>query len=292
MKLLTVILLTYNHEKTLARAFDSILEQETNFDFDIFVLEDCSTDRTAEVCREYKAKYPEKIHLFLNEKILGPAHNYKQGLLKVQSKYHAFLEGDDYWCDKRKLQSQVDALEQNSQYTMCGHDTLVQDTINQEECTFSASFGPIKKTSYNVKERFRVHPSSRLYRNVIDFSAIPHYMVFDTRIYLLYLLHGDLYYIDRIMSVYNITGTGFWSGRSKAQQKILALKLNYQMNQFLSRYITQSSYPKLARSRTFQKFVKNRLLWSMSYYLKMVRLHFKRIVELIYNRVHSDFEKK
>ena len=133
MKLLTVILLTYNHEKTIAKAFESILEQQTNFEFEIFVLEDCSTDKTADICRQYKQRYPNKIRLFLNEKNLGVTKNLKEGLLKIKTKYFAFLEGDDYWCNKYKLQKQVDALEKNPECMICGHNTLFKDMVNNKE---------------------------------------------------------------------------------------------------------------------------------------------------------------
>ncbi|MHC4951248.1 MAG: glycosyltransferase, partial [Planctomycetota bacterium] len=224
--MLTVILLTYNHEATISRAFDSILEQETGFNFNIFVLEDCSTDRTAQICKDYQTKYPGKIKLFLNERNLGPAQNYKNGLLKVTAKYYAFLEGDDYWCNKKKLQKQVAALEANPDCTMAGHDTLYKDLVEHKEKTFRSMFNIGLKTKYSVHDKFRVHLSSRVYRNIIDLTKVPDFMFFDTRQYLLYLSKGKLFYIDEIMSVYNKTGTGLWSGMSECDRKRLVLDLD------------------------------------------------------------------
>jgi glycosyltransferase involved in cell wall biosynthesis len=279
MKLLTVILLTYNHEKTIAKAFESILEQQTNFEFDIFVLEDCSTDRTAHICKEYKKKHPDKITLFLNEKNFGVTRNFKQGLLNVKSKYFAFLEGDDYWCDRKKLQKQVDVLNQHPECTMCGHDTLVRDLVKRTQWLFSSVFNYEKKEKYNVSEDFRVHPSSRLYRNVIDISAIPHYMLYDTRLYLLYLLKGDMVFIDSIMSVYNITGSGFWTRRNKTQQRLLSLKLDYQTNRFLNHIIPRSHSSQLINFKPFNEFEKSRVGWIIAYYFKMLKLRFRLAFE-------------
>jgi len=278
MKILTVVLLTYNHEDYIARAFDSILEQKTNFDFEIFVLEDCSTDRTADICREYKEKYPDKIRLFLNEKNLGVTRNFKQGLLNVKSKYFAFLEGDDYWCDENKLQKQVDALEQNPDCIICGHNTLYKDLVNQKEWLLVNSSKLNIKTKYTLNDKFGVHPSSRVYRNVIDLTDLPANMLFDTHIYLLYLTKGDLFYIDEVMSVFNETGVGFWSGKNRKERRIKALELRYEANKYFNFAYDYKYYP----NSNFLKALKNilgiKLGWFWFYHLERLRLQLKYII--------------
>ena len=236
-------ILTYNHEKTIAKAFESILEQQTNFEFDIFVLEDCSTDKTADICRQYKRKYPDKIRLFLNEKNLGVTENLKKGLLQVKTKYFAFLEGDDYWCDENKLQKQVDALEQNPDCTLCGHNTLCKDMIKNTQWLLIDNSEHEIKTKYTVKDNFGVHPSSRVYRNIVDLTDIPEHMVFDTHSYLLYLTKGALFYIDEVMSVYHKTGTSFWSGQSRKERRLMSLKLRYETNKYFNFVYDCKYYP-------------------------------------------------
>lgn len=275
MKTLTAILLTYNHEKTIAKAFESILEQETDFDFDIYVCEDCSTDRTADICREYQEKYSDKIRLFLNDKNLGVTRNFKQGLLNVKSNYFAFLEGDDYWCDKSKLQLQVNALEMNPDCVLCAHKTLYRDHINNSEWTIPDEKKHTIKTRYTIGERVKVHASSRVYRNIIKASDVPHFMFLDTDMLSMYLTKGDMVFLDRIMSVYNSTGTGYWSGKSTKKRRLINVKQWYDANKYLNfvchdRYYTKSKMLKLLK-RIFG--IKPGLFFY--YYLETIRLHIK-----------------
>lgn len=275
MKTLTAVLLTYNHEKTISRAFDSILEQKTNFDFDIFVLEDCSTDRTADICREYKKRYPDKIRLFLNERNLGVTANFKQGLLNVKSKYFAFLEGDDYWCSENKLQKQVNILEQNPDCIMCGHNTLFKDIVNQKEWLLIDSSKYEIKIKYTLNDKFGVHPSSRVYRNTIDLTDYPSYMVLDTHIYLLYLTKGDLFYIDDVMSVYNKTGDGFWSGKTRKERKLAALELRYKANKYFNFAYDHKYFPNRKFLRALKNILGIKRGWFLFYHLEKLKLQLK-----------------
>ncbi len=278
MKTLTTVLLTYNHEKTIARAFDSILSQKTNFEFNIFVLEDCSTDGTADICREYKNKYPDKIELFLNKKNLGVMENLKQGLLKISSKYIAFLEGDDYWCNENKLQKQVDIMEQNTDCTLCGHNTLFKDLSQNKEWLLIDKSEYIIKEKYTIKDDFRIHPSSRVYRNIIDFTDIPLHMILDTHIYLLFLSRGNLYYIDEVMSVYHLTPDGFWAGRRKGNKRLMTLDLRYKTNKYFN---FAYDYKFFARSK-FLKRLKSifgiKVGWFLFYHIEKTRLQLKYLI--------------
>ena len=276
MKLLTVILLTYNHEESIARAFDSILEQQTEFDFDIFVLEDCSTDRTAEVCREYKAKYPEKIHLFLNEQNLGATQNYKQGLPQVETKYHAFLEGDDYWCDKNKLQIQVDALENNPDCILCAHRTLLKDLVNHKEWLIPDEKKYPTKKRYTIKDNIKtVHLSSRVCRNIVDLNPVPDFMFLDTEILSLYLMKGDMLFLDEVMSVYNWTGDGFWTRKSVKQRRLMDIKQRYAANKYLGFTCDYRYFPRSKILNFLKMTLGVKAGWLIYYYIEIVRLHLK-----------------
>src|SRR5438132_598175 len=93
---LTVILLTYNHEHTVARALDSVLEQETTYPYRIWICEDCSTDATLEVCRNYAEKHSDKIDLISQQTNTGGRH-FQVALERISTPYLTVLEGDDYW---------------------------------------------------------------------------------------------------------------------------------------------------------------------------------------------------
>ena len=122
--LLSVRLITYNHEKYIRQAIDSILAQKVNFTWDIVIADDFSTDSTRSILIEYEKKYPNLIKLILQKENVGPARNFVDLISFKTSSYIAYIEGDDYWTDSLKLQKQVDFLEKNIDYSICFHNTL------------------------------------------------------------------------------------------------------------------------------------------------------------------------
>jgi len=114
--MVSVFMITYNHENYIAQAIKSVLLQKTSFDYDIIIGEDCSTDNTRNVVLEYAEKNPDKFKLLLNKQNIGPVANQLATLQACTGKYVALCEGDDYWTDPYKLQKQVDFLEANPEY--------------------------------------------------------------------------------------------------------------------------------------------------------------------------------
>lgn len=112
----SIFMLTYNQEDFIAQAIESVLMQQTDFNYQLVIGEDCSTDKTREICKEYAQKFPEKIKLILNEKNLGLIKNYIFTFAHCKGKYVAICDGDDYWIDPLKLQKQVEFLENNLKY--------------------------------------------------------------------------------------------------------------------------------------------------------------------------------
>ena len=119
---LSICLIAYNHKEFINKAIDGILMQETNFDWNLIVADDFSTDGTRDILLDYKNKFPTKIELILQEKNVGAAQNWIDLMKAPRSKYIAYLEGDDYWTDPLKLQKQVDFLEANPEYAMTFHN--------------------------------------------------------------------------------------------------------------------------------------------------------------------------
>ncbi len=131
--LVSVCMITYNHEKFISKAIEGVLMQKTSFPIKLIIGEDFSTDNTRRICIEYNEKYPEKIELLLPEKNLGMTPNFINTLKACAGKYIAICEGDDYWTDPLKLQKQVDFLEANPDYGMVhtDYDILFQKTGNR-----------------------------------------------------------------------------------------------------------------------------------------------------------------
>lgn len=117
----SVALWTYNHEQFIAQAIESVLMQQTDFEYELIIGEDCSTDGTRAIVVEYFQKYPERIRPLLHEHNVGGAANSIAVLNACRGQYVALLDGDDYWTDPRKLQKQVNFLEAHPEYSHCFH---------------------------------------------------------------------------------------------------------------------------------------------------------------------------
>lgn len=140
---LSIICLTYNHEKYIEKAINGFLSQKTNFDFEIIIHDDKSEDSTQEIIKYYQAKFPEKIKAILqknNQRSIG-GNVYKIALDASRGKYIAYCEGDDYWVDELKIQKQVEFLEGNSNYSLTYSDC---DIINESD-EFVKTFSPNKR---------------------------------------------------------------------------------------------------------------------------------------------------
>ena len=132
-RLVTIIIPTYNHEKYVEKAIDSVLRQKTLFNFNIHISDDRSTDRTFEIIQKYKGI--PNVTIIQNEENLGPTSKMVHTVLKrVRSKYVTILDGDDYLIDDYKLQKQVDFLENNPDYTIhsTGYYLIEKDNVNEE----------------------------------------------------------------------------------------------------------------------------------------------------------------
>ena len=173
--MVSVCLITYNHEQFLERCIDSILAQEVDFEYEIIIGEDCSKDATRAICEKYHQLYLDKIRLILHEKNVGLIENYISIMQEAKGEYIAVCSGDDYWCDPLKLKKQVAFLEQNIDYSMCF-------TNAYEESNFSWE-GYQKKQFSNVEDReykgdqiildWIIPASSVMIRNgLLDFSFL------------------------------------------------------------------------------------------------------------------------
>lgn len=122
LPLVSISCITYNHEKYIRDCLEGFLMQKTNFQYEILIHDDASTDNTQTIIREYQAHFPDII-----KPILQVDNKYSQGknVFKINNdralgKYIALCEGDDFWCDPQKLQVQCDFMEANPDFSFCG----------------------------------------------------------------------------------------------------------------------------------------------------------------------------
>ena len=107
---LSVLLFSYNQQKFITEAINSILSQKTNFEFQLIIADDGSTDATVEIIKRFEKEYPTKI-VFLDSHKRGIIENIFRMEKHIAGDYIAILDGDDYWSNEQKLQQQIDFLE-------------------------------------------------------------------------------------------------------------------------------------------------------------------------------------
>ena len=228
---ISIWITTYNHEKYIAEAIESVLRQETTFTYELVIGEDCSTDNTRAIVLAYKEQYPDKIRLLLPDKNLGMIPMYKATYSLCTGKYVAWLDGDDYWTDPLKLQKQVSFLIQNPDYVLCFHNVNVLDQL--KNTTYDAGGPKYKYPDDTLSYEHFLQPGninpisapSVVYRNVLGPELPAWYFDLpypDLGLYFLLLEHGKFKYLNEIMSIYRIHKGGAWSGETlyKQVQKI------------------------------------------------------------------------
>lgn len=153
--LVSIVTVTYNHGNYIRRCLEGIVMQKTTFPIEVIVGEDCSTDNTRAVVREFEQRYPDIIKPVYHQANVGGGKNaYEFCYPLLKGKYVAFCEGDDYWTDPYKLQKQVDFLEQNPGFVLTFHKVNVVNH-NDQITLRKAPSETIK--FYRPNEIFHIH---------------------------------------------------------------------------------------------------------------------------------------
>lgn len=216
----SVCMVCYNHEKYVAKAIESVLQQQTNFDFEILIYDDASTDNSPNIIREYQKKYPNIIKAILsseNEYKKGNARvTYKYDIIRAQGEYIAFCECDDFWLDTNKLQYQFDYLETHKNISMHLHAAKIVDSDGNDTHKVLGILGLRKKVTLENDMRVFYPTASKFCRKEI-FDNIPEYYYIgdagDLPTMLLILDFNDAYYEGLVMSAYRTGVVGSANAR-------------------------------------------------------------------------------
>ncbi len=228
----SVLLTTYNHENYIAQALDSVLMQETDFNCEVVVLEDCSADATQDILRTYQRKYPDKIRLRLAERNQHSNKAFAEEFQASPSPYIAMLDGDDYWTSPRKLQTQVEFLRGHPECALCFHNAL---RIYEDGSRVPLRHNSAGQKRISVLEdiwqgNFIAGSAAMLRKDVLGqfpdwFYDLPYG---DWPLYILCAQHGKIGYIDEIFGLYRIHSGGVWS-RLDPIKKLESLIAFYQI---------------------------------------------------------------
>lgn len=276
--LVSISCITYNHDPYIRQCLEGILMQECDFEYEILIHDDASTDGTSDIIREYQGKYPEII-----KPIIQTQNQWSQGIRgmmprfnfpRAKGKYIALCEGDDYWTDPFKLQKQVDFLEANPEFSFCFHDTyqLNQKTGEKYLRIGNRSIDEIVDLkSVIIQNNFPT--ASLLFKtssykpqlNILSKSSKGDYVL------VVRLAEKGLgKYLPRVMSVYRLHGGGVWSMKDTSYKLHEDLKFyNYLYEYFNDKSIRKIIIQK--RNKTYeslafhdlrnQKFIKGLKCW-------------------------------
>lgn len=217
-------MVTFNHAAYVAQAIESVLAQETDFDVELVIGEDGSTDDTRKIVQAYQRQHPEQIRLLLHPRNVGAQANVLATLQACCGEYVALLEGDDYWIDPDKLQAQVALLDANPAAFLCGARALVwpdgaessSAIVPAEDGEMLASFGAREL----FEDRWWFRTCTKMFRRSAtqqvparfagDWSAIM-WLIANTNF-------GPVCFLDRVVAVYRTHPAGVWTSSSRPQR--------------------------------------------------------------------------
>lgn len=217
--IVSVCMVTYNHDHWIGQSIEGVLKQRTNFAFELVISDDCSTDSTPEIIKRYVGKYPTLIRPRFNEKNVGLAINFSDSLTNCRGKYIAICEGDDFWTDPFKLQKQVDFLDNNQDCIIVSHNySILNESMNQldQNNKFHDDF------RYN-QEKYLLdwvtQPLTCMFRNFFkDYTLLNKEDIFcDVILFYELLKHGDGYFMNSNMATFRVHQSALSSGLSRGQ---------------------------------------------------------------------------
>ena len=226
----SVCTVTYNHGNYLAQAIESVLMQQRDFEIEMIISEDCSTDNTREILRDYAARFPDIIKPIYQDTNVGASQNSYGALQACSGQYIAALEGDDFWTDKNKLARQVGFLDENKEFAICSHNLMVVNAAGnpcnelvrpeRSEIVYTledlAICNTLATASCLYRNNFTVGPSPTNYPDWLMNVRIGDYCL-----HMLAARHGKIKYFPDVMGAYRTHSGGAWTKESHVGRAIM-----------------------------------------------------------------------
>ena len=221
--LVSVYCMTYNQKDTIVNAIESIVAQKTDFSFELIIHDDASTDGTAEIVREYAKRHPDIVRpIFQSVNQYHKCNFFKEFFApKALGEYIAICDGDDYWCDTDKLQTQVELMQNHPDCTMCFHavEQLSPDGGKMIVRPLKATGEVDPQVIVKRGGMFCPTVSLMVRRDVM--MLWPEFRcqadVYDYPTQVLAACLGKVYYIDKCMGVYRFASRGSWTAQQEGK---------------------------------------------------------------------------
>jgi glycosyltransferase involved in cell wall biosynthesis len=218
----SVFVLTFNHVRWIEQALDSALAQETPFDFELLVADDCSTDGTREIVCEYARRYPERVRTFLPEHNLGISRIWLQAARRCRGELIAILEGDDHWTSPHKLADQAALLDSRAGWASCFHRaTLFHDDNSRPPRPATPAFAHSEFELDDLIRACFIPFLTVMFRREV-LATVPEwlfsYRCFDWLFHIWCARRGPIGFLDEDMAAYRVHAAGNWSARDRTAQ--------------------------------------------------------------------------
>lgn len=226
--LVSICTLAYNHAPFIRQYFEGILMQKTSFTFELLIHDDASTDETADIIREYAARYPDvitPIYQTENQHSKGVPVTTRILFSKARGKYIATCDGDDYWIDPMKLQKQVDFLETHPEYSICGSRFRIKKDCQPELFEHDWMIKSMAKypqgrtiTLNDFFDHYLLSVLTICFRKE-SIEGIERYDLFrDDCLFTVALDRGKGFVFYEHFAVYRIHSAGIWIGKTVREQ--------------------------------------------------------------------------
>jgi glycosyltransferase involved in cell wall biosynthesis len=234
----SVILITYNHEKYIREAIESVLMQHINYDVEVIVADDCSTDETLDIIKLYESKTLFAFRYFQQQENIGLVKNYQRAFAAASSEYVAVLEGDDYWTDPYRLQKHIDFLDTHFECVMTYNRNVsyLQESkmfqVDNENLNTNNKYITVKNlASGNCIGNFSTCVYRKTVLDKID-PTIFNMNIADWMVNLAVAQYGLICQLGEIMSVYRVHNNGEWS----KMNRLMRLKMEYDCAESYNKY--------------------------------------------------------
>lgn len=289
----SVWMITYNHQDYIAQAIDSILIQKTNFDIEIVIGDDYSTDDTRQIIKQYAEKHQEIIIPIFHKKNIGIQRNFATTIENCSGKYIALCEGDDYWTDPLKLQKQVDFLEANEDFSMaCNSSSEVyEDGI---EFKIAKSEESIIDLGMVLREGWFIRTASIVFRREAIKKGFPDFFFkaysTDYILQAMILKQGKCKYFPEVMSAYrrNIGGISNANPELQIKRWIQVIDLLDKLDDFTNNKFTRdvkTHQDKVKRMISFHLIKRPKLISKFGFEHLKLRLGFSVVLSKVKQRL-------
>ncbi len=265
-------MIAFNVERYIAQAIDSVLMQQVDFDYELVIGEDCSTDGTRAIALDYAARYPDRIRPMLRPANLGMNRNFVATLRECRGHFIALLDADDWWTAPHKLKTQMELLSAHPEFSMCFHNALVvyedgtpahpfhmdrpQQLISHHRPKPVSTIADL--AGGNFMQTCSVMFRAGLYGELPDwYLDMP---TFDWPLHLLNAEHGDIAYIDEVMGAYRVHAGGFWSSNMAHYRRVEDVESMIRAYQLVDRH-TRGRYGEVIRDQLVPLYQRAAALW-------------------------------